>query len=365
MCNDFVTISRWQHWRELNRQLWRLGLIGVVTLTLMRVLLLWNNAPAPLEVPRSEILEAFWMGLRFDAKIMAILLGPWLLIATVLLPLPRCLIAVWRRMWPFWAVVVMVLVNVLALINHFFFDFYQGPINALIFGLFEDDTQAVLETVWSDYPLVPLIVALVGMTGIQIALMRRGRRPAGPQLGRARPTLLVVVSLIALTGLGRGSLGTFPLREMHMGVSGSAFVNDLVPSGPQAMYLAWKERQANQIGDDPRSGLVRYGFRSPMAAAAALDWSRADTPQAVIEHMTRTTPIRPVAAAQPPHVVVSVMESWGAIRWLSMMPKATICWVACALGCRARRIIFRMPCRRQTGHILHWKAFCSIRRSAH
>lgn len=311
MCNDFVTISRWQHWRELNRQLWRLGLIGVVTLTLMRVLLLWNNAPAPLEVPRSEILEAFWMGLRFDAKIMAILLGPWLLIATVLLPLPRCLIAVWRRMWPFWAVVVMVLVNVLALINHFFFDFYQGPINALIFGLFEDDTQAVLETVWSDYPLVPLIVALVGMTGIQIALMRRGRRPAGPQLGRARPTLLVVVSLIALTGLGRGSLGTFPLREMHMGVSGSAFVNDLVPSGPQAMYLAWKERQANQIGDDPRSGLVRYGFRSPMAAAAALDWSRADTPQAVIEHMTRTTPIRPVAAAQPPHVVVSVMESWG------------------------------------------------------
>lgn len=311
MYNDSVMVSRWQHWRELNRQLWRLGLIGVATLALMRVLLWQLYAPPTLEAPPGEIWQAFWMGLRFDAKIMAILLGPWLIVATVLLPLPRIFLAGWRRLWLVWAIATMALVNLLALINHFFFSFYQGPINALIFGLFEDDTQAVLETIWSDYPIFPLLIVLIGMTGTQVALMRRGHRHERRRLGWPQATLLVAASWVALVGLGRGTLGTFPLREMHMSVSSNAFVNDLVPSGPEALYLAWNERQANRIGDDPQSGLARYGFSSPMAAAGVLGWSQADTPQAVLDRMTVTTPVRSAAKEQPPHVVVSLMEGWG------------------------------------------------------
>lgn len=311
MYNDSVMMSRWQNWRELNRQLWRLGLIGVATLALMRVLLWQSYAPPTLEAPAGEMWQAFWMGLRFDAKIMAVVLGPWLIVATVLLPLPRVFLAGWRRLWLVWAIATMALVNLLALINHFFFSFYQGPINSLIFGLFEDDTQAVLETIWSDYPVFPLLIVLIGMTGIQVALMRRGRRHERRRLGWPQATLLVAASWVALVGLGRGTLGTFPLREMHMSVSSNAFVNDLVPSGPEALYLAWNERQANRIGDDPQSGLARYGFSSPMTAANVLGWSQADTPQAVLDRMTVTTPVRPAAEEKPPHVVVSLMEGWG------------------------------------------------------
>ncbi|WP_192034810.1 LTA synthase family protein [Halomonas sp. YLGW01] len=303
--------SRWEHWRELNRQLWRLGLAGVATLTVMRGLLLWMNAPTPLTAPISDLLQAFWIGLRFDAKIMTVLLGPWLLVATLLLALPRPVIAAWRRLWLPWALIGMLLVNLLALTNHFFFSFYQGPINSLIFGLFEDDTQAVIDTVWSDYPLLALLVALVGMTGVQLIWMRRGQRHALPLLTWPRCTLLVVVTLLALVGLGRGSLGTFPLREMHMSVSANAFVNDLVPSGPQALYLAWKERELSNIGDDPLAGLAHYGFSSPVEAARALGWSEVDGADEVLERMTLTTPHRPALEEAPPHVVVSLMESWG------------------------------------------------------
>ncbi|MGM8931934.1 LTA synthase family protein [Salinicola halophyticus] len=311
MPNEPMTTTRWQHWREMNRQLWRLGLIAVVTLALMRFALWQLEAPPSLDVPTSEIARAFWMGLRFDAKIMATLLGPWLLVATALLPLPRVIIASWRRLWLVWAIVIMVLVNLLALINHFYFSFYQGPINSLIFGLFEDDTRAVLQTIWSDYPFIPLVIALIGMTGTQIVLMRHGHRRSRRGLGWRRMGLLAVVSIVALVGLGRGSLGAFPLREMHMAVSSNAFVNDLVPSGPQAFYLALGEREVSQIDDDPRSGLKRYGFATPMEAAAALGWSGAETPQAVSEHMSDKTPAVTAAERRPPHVVVSLMESWG------------------------------------------------------
>lgn len=315
MIDNGMTVSRWQHWREINRQLWRLGLVGVATLTLMRGLLLWMNAPTPLTAPAFDLLQAFWMGLRFDAKIMTVLLGPWLLIATLLLALPRPFIALWRQLWFPWALVCMVLVNLLSLVNHFFFSFYQGPINSLIFGLFEDDTRAVIDTVWSDYPLLALLVALAGMTGAQLAWVRRGGSRASSRrsrhLGWSRASVLVVVSLVALIGLGRGSLGTFPLREMNMAVSANAFVNDLVPSGPQALYLAWKERELNNIGDNPQSGLEHYGFSSPVEAARALGWTDVDDADEVLERMTLTTPRRPAAEETPPHVVVSLMESWG------------------------------------------------------
>lgn len=310
-----MTASRWEHWREINRQLWRLGLAGVATLTLMRGLLLWMNAPTPLTAPASDLLQAFWIGLRFDAKVMAILMGPWLLVATLLLALPRVAIAAWRRLWLPWALLCMVLVNLLSLVNHFFFSFYQGPINSLVFGLFEDDTQAVLDTVWSDYPLLGLLVALVGMTGAQLAWMRRGGRREGRRaprhLGWPRASLLVVATLVALIGLGRGSLGTFPLREMNMAVSANAFVNDLVPSGPEAFYLAWKERELANIGDDPEAGLAHYGFSSPLEAARALGWTEVDSAEEVLARLTQTTPRRAVLEAAPPHVVVSLMESWG------------------------------------------------------
>ncbi|MFG6157273.1 LTA synthase family protein [Halomonas sp. 1390] len=313
--NAEVTVSRWSHWWEINRQLWRLGLAGVATLAVMRGLLLWANAPVPLTVPFVDLLQAFWMGLRFDAKIMTVLLGPWLLVATLLLAFPRPLIAAWRRLWLPWALVCMVLVNLLALINHFFFSFYQGPINALVFGFFEDDTRAVLDTVWNDYPLLPLLLALAGMTGAQLVWMRRGNSRAQDDAlrprGLPRAIALVGVVLITLIGLGRGSLGTFPLREMHMSVSANAFVNDLVPSGPQAIYLAWKERELSSIGDDPLAGLAHYGFASPMEAAHALGWSEVDSPDEVLARMTMTTPGRPAAEETPPHVVVSLMESWG------------------------------------------------------
>ncbi|KAA0015370.1 sulfatase-like hydrolase/transferase [Salinicola corii] len=311
MQNDSTTRMRWQHWCEMNRQVWRLGLIGVVTLALMRLALWQLEAPPSLDVPTGELANAFWLGMRFDAKTMATLLGPWLLVATALLPLPRIVIATWLRLWLVWAIAIMVLVNLLALINHFYFSFYQGPINSLIFGLFEDDTRAVLQTVWSDYPVLPLLVVLIGMTGTQIVLMRRGHRRQRRRLGWRRAGILAVVSLVALIGLGRGSLGEFPLREMHMAVSSSAFINDLVPSGPQAFYLAWGEREASQIDDDPLSGLERYGFATPMEAAEALGWSGVDTPQAVAAHMVEKTPAVPAAKRRPPHVVVSLMESWG------------------------------------------------------
>lgn len=303
--------SRLALWRDVNRQLWWLGFLGLITLAVWRGLLLWLEAPASLSADAQTLFSVFWMGLRFDAKLFAVLLGPWLLLGTFLLVLPRVVIRVWHALWPVWAGLVMLLVNLLAVTNHFYFGFYQGPINALIFGLFEDDTRAVLATVISDYPVFLLLLVLLTMTAIQLLLMRLIRLRQPGSWGWPRAALVIVVSIIALVGLGRGSLGTFPLREMHMAVTDNGFLNNMVPSGPQALYLAWQEREANDIGDDPNAGLERYGFSSAVEAAHALGWKAVDSDAALIERMRLTTPERKFLEEKPPHVVFSLMEAWG------------------------------------------------------
>ncbi|QEA40526.1 LTA synthase family protein [Pistricoccus aurantiacus] len=306
-----VAHSRLALWRDVNRQLWWLGLLGLLSLTVWRALLFWQEAPADLNPGAPILLSAFWMGLRFDAKLFAVTLGPWLLLGTCLLPLPALLMRVWRRLWPVWAGLVMLLVNLLAVINHFYFGFYQGPLNALVFGLFEDDTRAVIATIINDYPVVLLFIVLAGMTTAQLMLMRLARLRRSNSWRWPRTALAITLSLVALIGLGRGSLGTFPLREMHMAVADNAFLNDLVPSGPQALYLAWKEREANDIGDDPEAGLKRYGFASPIDAAHAFGWRKVDSETALLEHLRQTTPRRELLEEKPPQVVFSLMESWG------------------------------------------------------
>lgn len=303
--------SRLALWRDVNRQLWCLGFLGLLTLAVWRGLLLWLEAPASLDADAQTLFSVFWMGLRFDAKLFAVLLGPWLLLGTFLLVLPRVVIRIWHGLWPVWAGLTMLLVNLLAVTNHFYFGFYQGPINALIFGLFEDDTRAVMATVISDYPVFVLLLVLLAMTAAQLLLMRMARLRQPDGWGWPRATLAIVLSLVALVGLGRGSLGTFPLREMHMAVTDNGFLNNMVPSGPQALYLAWQERDANDIGDDPLSGLKRYGFTSPVEAAHVLGWKEVDSNATLVERMRLTTPIRKILEEKPPHVVFSLMEAWG------------------------------------------------------
>ena len=42
----------------------------------------------------------------------------------------------------------------LSLVNLHYFGFYKTPIDSLVFGLVEDDTVAVLQTIWRDFPVI-------------------------------------------------------------------------------------------------------------------------------------------------------------------------------------------------------------------
>ena len=113
-----------------------------------------------------DFYPALIMGMRVDAK--------WLLIfiaaAWVLL-----LLSYW---WPsFWrytiavGVVSQAIMVGLSLGNYGFYGFYGTPFSPQVFGLFQDDTEAILVTLWKDWPIFSYLIAWVLLTIIPIIIV--------------------------------------------------------------------------------------------------------------------------------------------------------------------------------------------------
>jgi hypothetical protein len=48
----------------------------------------------------------------------------------------------------------VLLVIFISAVDFIYYSFYQDRINVLIFGFFEDDTIALIKTIWRNYPVV-------------------------------------------------------------------------------------------------------------------------------------------------------------------------------------------------------------------
>lgn len=64
----------------------------------------------------------------------------------------------------------------LSLGNYEFYGFYGTPFSSLVFGLFQDDTEAILVTLWKDWPIFSYLIAWVLLTIIPIIVVLSVRK---------------------------------------------------------------------------------------------------------------------------------------------------------------------------------------------
>jgi phosphoglycerol transferase MdoB-like AlkP superfamily enzyme len=257
----------------------------------------------------ASVLPALGMGSRFDLKTACVAFLPVVLLEAL---------STWRALRiarTAWLSIVFFALALTSLVNDGFYGFFQRPLDALVFGFVDDDTSAVWHSVWHEHPVVlgGLAAAAIAAVATRLALGRRRgeRRPWAGSL-RARVAMIVAAAAILVLAI-RGRATGFPLNEQDLTVSAVPFVNAATPNGVFSLWLAWKQRESLQIGSDPREGLRWGGFETPAAAAAVLGLAPPDaSDDAVAVALFQETPENPVAAARPPHVVVSVMEGWGA-----------------------------------------------------
>ena len=292
---------------------WVLVVPLVVVLSLIRIGQLAYFWPQGFLAPVADVTAILFQGFRFDLKVSAI--AGFLL----LLVLPWISHTMQGRI----ALCLSGMFVLLSLINLHYFGFYKTPIDSLVFGLVEDDTAAVLQTIWRDFPVVWTLLLAVVLTYTARALRRILLVRLKPDTAlQSRPVAIklaaVVLVFFALVFAGKGTLREMALQRQHLTVTTSQFLNDMVPNGVIALKYAWDSRGQSQNLQDPLLGLKAMGFDSPLAAAQVLrlpHGSEAEVKAALTAHAALP------AGVLKKNLVFFLMESWSAEPMLYQAPQ--------------------------------------------
>ena len=298
-------------------QAWLMVLCVALTLSVLRVMQIAWHWPAGLDASLSDLWAVVFQGARFDLKVCA---------AAAILVFPLLLI-VPARFHGGIAGSVAVLFVTASLVNLHYFGFYKTPIDPIVFGFFEDDTKAILQTIWSDFPVLLTLAVLAGASWAAIAARKalygnlglRLNRRVNERLIPVWATLLgVLLGLFMLVLTTKGTLRAMALGRQNVSVTTSQFLNDMVPNGVIALKFAWDSRRDSQNLTDPLLGLKRLGYSSPMDAARVLGIAAAD------EKALHASLFAQGAAGrdQPrKNLLFFLMESWSAEPFLYHDPK--------------------------------------------
>lgn len=292
-------------------QLWMLVAGMVVLGGLARLFMWWDYAGS--ERGLTLLWTAMWQGMRYDMVAGAVAAG---LIGLLTVPVwltgrRETAVRLAQRL----LLALLLLFVLLSLCEHFYYAFYKTRFDPIVFGMFEDDTGAILDTVWDDYPVIRGVVGLL-LAGVVLHwcipragdwLAQRWPRASGTW-ARA---LLLVLQCVLLILLARGSVGSFPLIRRDVTVSTDPFVNALVLNAPLTLYRAARTRaKETDFGDDPLVGVRSNGF-TDLAEAAKLAGLPSADPQLLQAALFPIAPGQPRSLAQSPHVVLGLMESFG------------------------------------------------------
>ena len=267
----------------------------------------------------SELFYAIYMGFRYDLMVTSYALFiPFLIMSF------GAFVGSKRFMnFIFWGsgiflYVMFFLICLILASDLAFYSYFQDHINILFFGLFEDDTSAVLLSTWKNYPVGKAILGICVYAFIQFKIFKRifyFLKNENSIFHRGIVKLLVsfCIVLFFLVAGARGSFNDLVLSPRYADFSKNEFINQVGINGVITFERAIKLRSSRNDLDFNMAKQMGY---SDSIHRAFSDHIGIDTAPTSKEHLVslleRKTGENAVADEVSPNVVVIIMESFGA-----------------------------------------------------
>ncbi|MFP5386452.1 MAG: LTA synthase family protein [Bacteriovoracia bacterium] len=259
----------------------------------------------------SDLKKALWLGFRFDLMPLAYInAAPFIILnlsyffpGKLPIKLSRFLIITFLTFGYF-------VLGWLYVCDYGFYSYFQDHLNILFFGFFEDDTLAVIITIYKNYNVF-LWLPLLGL--LHYALYRFIKFLFSPfefDL-KAKPfslkmPLVFLTGLVLIAFMARGNFTRLPLSVEDAFISDSEFINEVALNGALTLNRAIKIRKT--FGKDKYDYLQSFGFESWQDAVTAVRGSAGPDLRSSLSGRTRPNAF---LKENPPHVVLIVMESFG------------------------------------------------------
>lgn len=192
-----------------------------------------------------------------------------------------------------------------------FYSYFQEHINILFFGFFEDDTVAVLISIWKNYnlPLWLFVILAIHFVIYRFISFLFSSFEFDLKVRRFdwRYPVIFLSGLFWLAFSARGNFTRLPLSIEDAHISNNEFINKLSVNGPISLNRAIKIRKT--FGKGQFDYLKEYGYKNWQDAWH--DISDVAPGTSLKGTLTERTPKNPALEKNPPHVVLVVMESFG------------------------------------------------------
>jgi len=265
------------------------------------------------------VIKAFWLGFRFDLSIVAYINAPITLLFVICLFVKK--ISFFNAVIKFlkyYYTIIFSLLFLVVFVDLGFFSYFKDHYNMMIFGLFEDDTFALVKTILADYRVYFLFVFFFALTAFIYFLsnitykeLYLNNRIINSMYWKLSTKIFVILLIIAVNfGCARGSLSMFPLGLFYSQISPNYFINKLSvnPIHPLADAVYYKIQSLKNNTDLT----AIFGFENKEAVLESLkSFKIYETSQNIETAFEHVTPKNEIAEKTPINVILIVMEGFG------------------------------------------------------
>lgn len=286
------------------RTLSRLFLGTLLVLVLARGAMLWLLWPEIASNPASDILNALYIGTKFDIRMVVLALIPIALVLGIP-PLERRLTRsrLFRGAMDALYGAAFAVAMLVYIVDFGWFFYMRTRVDATLFD-FVGDPAISTEMVWETYPVIWIGLGLALITALYVLFVSRtlAAHEATPPLGRKGRALWSVGTFVCLFLLGYGQISSnyFPLRWSNAFFSVDKNISTLALNPIQNLYDTVKAAR----GTRPDIKATRESY--PRIAA----WLRVPDPDPQKLNFVRSVPGTAAAKQEKPlNIVIIIMES--------------------------------------------------------
>jgi phosphoglycerol transferase MdoB-like AlkP superfamily enzyme len=257
--------------------------------------------------------HAFFLGLRYDLMPLSYICAFPLLILNISYFLPgKGTIKAARLINVLFLTLGFYLVGWITFVDYAFYSYFQDHLNILFFGFFEDDTIAVITSIWKNYNVVLWLPVVLFVHWAFYRIVKFCFSPYDFDLDAKKfswrmPTAFVS-SFLLLAFFARGNFTRLALSLEDSHISQNEFINKLSLSGIISFNRAMKIRRT--YGNAKFDYLHDYGY-ADWKTAFKDAFKEEPASDKLKPSLKKTTPTNEALKARPPHVIMVVMESFG------------------------------------------------------
>jgi hypothetical protein len=266
-----------------------------------------------------DVLQAFILGWKYDTLVLSYALIPVYITAFITSILGNVGL---RNFFNFF---LRIYVNIISLVLFLlllsdmgFYSYFQDHINILFYGVIEDDTIALMGTIWKNYPVEYICIGVLLYFVFSLFILKRclprvPKKGSFMKPGAMKFTIINLIMFVLIAGGIRGGYSDIVIAPRYNDFSKIEFINQIAINGIVTLEKAIKLRRTHS---SPGFNLAKQMGYEGQISKAFSDYLDLDVSYSkekdYLQLISRRTNSNPLLEGSKPNVIVILMESFGA-----------------------------------------------------